>query len=78
MKLDIFKHALVPQHEVLPEKEVEELLKKINISKGQLPKILADDPAAKKLEAKRGDVIKITRKSRTAGTSVYYRVVVVA
>lgn len=77
MKLDIFKHALVPQHEVLSEKEVEELLKKINISKGQLPKIHADDPAAKKLEAKRGDVIKITRKSRTAGTSMYYRVVVV-
>lgn len=76
MKLDIFKHELVPRHEILSKEEEVKLLEKMNVSKGQLPKILITDPAAKKLGAKRGDIIKITRKSRTAGTSTFYRVVV--
>ncbi len=76
MKLDIFKHELVPRHEILPKKEAEALLKRVNVGKGQLPKILVTDPTVKKLEAERGDVIKVTRKSRTAGTSTFYRVVV--
>ncbi|MFQ5886088.1 MAG: DNA-directed RNA polymerase subunit H [Anaerolineae bacterium] len=76
MKLDIFKHELVPHHEILSKKEVAGLLKKMNVSKGQLPKILNTDPVVKKLDAERGDVIKIIRKSRTAGTSTFYRVVV--
>ncbi len=77
MKLEIFKHELVPHHEILPKKEVEELLKRVNVGKGQLPKILITDPTVKKLEAERGDVIKVIRKSPTAGTSTFYRVVVV-
>jgi DNA-directed RNA polymerase subunit H len=75
-RIDISKHELVPKHEVLSEEEVEEVLKRFNITKGQMPKILASDPMVKKIKAKPGDVIKITRKSKTAGTSIYYRVVV--
>ena len=74
--MDISKHVLVPKHEVLTEEEAEEVLKKYNITKSQLPKILISDPMVKKIGAKVGDIIKITRKSPTAGESIFYRVVV--
>ncbi|HHF55819.1 MAG TPA: DNA-directed RNA polymerase subunit H [Thermoplasmatales archaeon] len=73
--MDILKHKLVPHHEILKEEEVEKLLKTYGIKKEQLPKILIDDPVAKAINAKEGDVIKIVRKSPTAGISVAYRVV---
>jgi len=76
LKVDISKHILVPKHEILSEEEVKKLLEKYNITKSQLPKILASDPMVKKIGAKVGDVIKITRKSPTAGESIFYRVVV--
>ncbi len=76
MGINIFEHELVPEHEILTDKQAEKLLEKHNISKGQLPKILLTDPVIKKIKAKPGDVIKITRKSPTAGRSVVYKVVV--
>jgi DNA-directed RNA polymerase subunit H len=77
-EFDITKHALVPKHELLDEKGREEVLKKFGISLRQLPRMLETDPMAKILAAKPGDVIKITRKSETAGETVYYRVVIKA
>lgn len=74
-KNDIFKNELVPKHEILSEELKAELLKTLNIASTQLPKILANDPAAKSIGAKRGDVIKISRKSQTAGEYNYYRLV---
>ncbi|MBC7128858.1 MAG: DNA-directed RNA polymerase subunit H [Thermoplasmatales archaeon] len=74
--MDILKHVLVPQHEVLKEEEVEKLLKAYNISKESLPRIIVDDPVVKAIGAKEGDVIKIIRNSPTAGKSVVYRLVV--
>jgi len=73
---DITKHELVPKHELLSEKETKDILKELNIVKGQLPKILVTDPVVKKLKADAGVVMRITRNSRTAGTSIFYRVVV--
>lgn len=70
------KHGLVPKHEILSEEELQYLLKRYNITKGQLPKILITDPVVKKIKAKVGDVLKITRESKTAGKTVVYRVVV--
>mgnify|MGYP000244581382 CR=1 FL=1 len=75
MKIDILKHKLVPHHEILKEEEVEKLLKTYGVKKEQLPKMLIDDPVAKAINAKEGDVIKIIRKSPTAGVSIAYRVV---
>jgi len=74
-RIDILKHELVPRHEILTAAEKKELLEKMNISEKQLPKILDSDPVIKKIEAKVGDVIKITRKSPTSGETVYYRLV---
>ncbi len=70
------KHRFVPKHEILSEEEKKAVLERYNISLRQLPKILAKDVVIKAINAKVGDVIKITRKSPTAKQSVYYRVVV--
>ena len=75
-EIDITKHNLVPKHKLLNDKEKDELLKHYSISLKQLPRILLSDPMVKILNAKIGDVIKIMRKSQTAGEAVYYRVVI--
>ncbi len=69
-------HILVPIHTKISEKEKAELLKKYNIKLKDLPKIQITDPAIQHLDVKEGDVIKISRKSRTSGESFYYRGVV--
>ncbi len=74
--VDITKHSLVPKHELLDENEKELLLKQYAITLKQLPRILAADPMVKILNAKVGDVVKVTRKSPTAGQAIYYRVVI--
>lgn len=70
------ENILVPKHEVLSGKDTERLLEFYNVTRGELPKIRKDDPALKGLGAKVGDIIKITRKSPSAGTAFYYRVVI--
>ncbi|HTY43704.1 MAG TPA: DNA-directed RNA polymerase subunit RpoH/Rpb5 C-terminal domain-containing protein [Patescibacteria group bacterium] len=67
-------HILQPKHTKLNEKEVQELLERLNIAKVQLPKILSSDPSLPEGCAI-GDVIKIDRKE---GEKVYpyFRVVV--
>lgn len=72
---DVTKHELIPKHEILPKEEKKKLLKDLNISERQLPKIKKSDPVIKEIEAEVGDVIKITRKSSVAGKSIYYRIV---
>jgi DNA-directed RNA polymerase subunit H len=74
--VDISLHELVPKHEILTKLEKKELLERIVADDKQLPKILISDPALEKMETKVGDVIRITRKSQTAGFSTYYRIVV--
>ena len=76
-KIDILKHELVPVHIVLSEEEKKEVMKKYKVENlKQFPRILTSDPVVKALGAKPGDLIKIIRKSGTAGESIYYRVVV--
>jgi len=75
-KFSIFRHVLVPKHRILTEKEKQKLLKKYGITLKQLPRIGVRDPATMAINARRGDVIEMTRKSPTAGETKYYRVVV--
>ena len=63
-------HILQSKHIKLSEKEAEEFIKKTNISKAQLPKILSTDAGLPE-GCNVGDLIKIERK-----TGVYHRVVV--
>ena len=69
-------HILVPKHEIMTIKDAEEVLKTYNCRTTDLPLIFASDPAIVGLGVKPGDMIKITRKSATAGESFYYRYVV--
>ena len=69
-------HILVPKHEIMTKKDAEEVLKTYNCRTTDLPLIFANDPAIIGLGVKPGDMIRITRKSATAGESFYYRYVV--
>jgi len=73
---DIFEHALVPLHEILSEKDKSQLLSQYRVQPYQIPQIKSGDPAVKAIGAKPGDVLKITRKSTTAGEHITYRYVV--
>ncbi|MGZ4856902.1 MAG: DNA-directed RNA polymerase subunit H [Methanobacteriaceae archaeon] len=75
VKKDILKHELVPDHVVLSKSDVKKIIKNLDIHPEQLPKIKSDDPVVKAIEAKPGDILKITRKSQTAGKFITYRLV---
>jgi DNA-directed RNA polymerase subunit H len=66
----------VPRHEILSKEEKRLLLERLSVHEDRLPIILDSDPVIKKIEAKPGDVIRITRESQTAGQAAYYRLVV--
>ncbi|MEK6875477.1 MAG: DNA-directed RNA polymerase subunit RpoH/Rpb5 C-terminal domain-containing protein [Nanoarchaeota archaeon] len=67
-------HILQPKHSKTSEKEVHEILVKLNVSKSQLPKILLTDPALPE-GCNVGDIIKVERKEDSK-VFFYYRVVV--
>lgn len=69
-------HIYVPKHEIMPKAEAQDVLSRFNCQPTELPLIFVNDPAIVGLGVKPGDMIKITRKSSTAGESVYYRYVV--
>ena len=68
-------HILQPKHSKLNKEESEELLKKLNVSKAQLPRILLND-AALPDGCVVGDIIKIERKDKDGKVNIYFRVVV--
>ncbi len=76
--IDLLQHNLVPKHEILSEEDKEKLLDELKIDIDQLPKVRRTDPIIKLLNGKAGDVVRIQRRSPTAGTSTYYRLVVAA
>ena len=69
-------HVYVPRHAIMTIKESEQVLKDFNCMPTELPLIFVNDPAILGLGVKPGDMIRITRKSPTAGESIYYRYVV--
>ncbi len=73
---DIFEQALVPRHEILTEKEKTELLERYKVKPFQMPQIGSTDPAVKAIGAKPGDVLRVIRRSSTAGEHIAYRYVV--
>jgi DNA-directed RNA polymerase subunit H len=75
-KLNVLDHAMVPDHIIMSEEEVSELLSLYNITTEQLPKIYNDDPAVKTIGAEVDNVIKVIRASHTAGRAEAFRLVI--
>jgi len=73
---DIFQHKLVPKQEILTEEEKTELLTKFKVQPYQLPQISSVDPTVKAIGARPGDVLRVIRRSPTAGEHIAYRYVV--
>jgi len=77
-RIIIGKHELIPKHSKITDKEKKQLIEKYCISLlKELPKIMKNDPGLQGLNAKVGDIIKITRHG-PIGESIYYRVVISA
>jgi DNA-directed RNA polymerase subunit H len=75
-KFAVKDHELVPEHVLLSPEESVAVLKAYGIEAPQLPKIHVNDPVAKEIEAKVGDIIKVIRRSYTAKRSIFYRLVI--
>ena len=73
--VDVSQHKLVPDHRLLEDDEIEEVLAEYDVKKVNLPKIKRTDPALPD-GAEPGDVIEITRDSRTTDSAVVYRLVI--
>ncbi|MEF8772907.1 DNA-directed RNA polymerase subunit H [Halodesulfurarchaeum sp.] len=73
--VDVSQHELVPEHRVLEDSDLEGLLEEYRIKRTDLPKIKTSDPALPEA-ATVGDVIQITRDSRTTDTATVYRLVI--
>ncbi|CCE88754.1 Piso0_001533 [Millerozyma farinosa CBS 7064] len=72
--VNITHHELVPKHIKLSKDEKKELLDRYRLKESQLPRIQRDDPVARYLGLKRGEVVKIIRRSETSGRYASYRI----
>jgi DNA-directed RNA polymerase subunit H len=75
-KFAVMDHELVPEHVLLSLEEGEAVLRTYGIEAPQLPKIHMNDPVAKEIGAKVGDIIRVIRRSPTARQSIFYRLVI--
>ena len=71
--VNITHHELVPKHIVLSEAEKNALLARYRLRQEQLPRIQVADPVARYLGLRRYQVVKIIRRSETAGRYATYR-----
>ncbi|MBE0523232.1 MAG: DNA-directed RNA polymerase subunit H [Methanosarcinales archaeon] len=72
----LLNHQIVPEHILLSDNDANLVLKKYDIEKEQLPKIKITDPVIKEINAQVGEIVKIIRKSQTAGEAEFYRLVI--
>jgi DNA-directed RNA polymerase subunit H len=73
--VDVTDHELVPEHSLLDDEVLEGVLDEYDIDRTDLPKIKRRDPALPD-GAEPGDVVKVTRDSRTTDRAIVYRLVV--
>ena len=73
--VDVSQHDLVPEHTVVSESEIDDVLAEYDIDRTDLPKIKRAD-AALPDDAEVGDVVEVVRDSRTTDRAVVYRLVI--
>ena len=75
LQFNILNHTLVPEHRMMNAVETAEVMKKYNITELTVfPDISRFDPVAKIIGLRPGRVCEITRPSKSAIQSKYYRV----
>ena len=79
---NVLKHTMVPRHELLTDDEADKVLKRLKITRDQLPKIKDSDAAIRTLKAAMNrdipekSVVRIIRDSQTSETAEVYRLVI--
>jgi len=77
LQFNILDHDLVPPHTILTNTEVNNIMKRYNITdKIQFPDISRFDPVARVIGLRPGQVCKIIRPSKTSIEAFYYRICV--
>jgi DNA-directed RNA polymerase subunit H (RpoH/RPB5) len=77
LQFNILNHSLVPQHKIISENHVKQIMVKYNITdKIQFPDISRFDPVARAIGLRPGQVCHIIRPSKTAIETNYYRICV--
>ena len=76
LQYNITEHNLVPPHRLLEPAEQEEVLKRMQVTPAQLPKIFTSDPVVKWYGARVGQVMEITRPSPDGHFYKAHRVVI--
>lgn len=75
LQFNVSHHELVPRHDpIRDESEIEDILKLYSLkTRTQLPLIYSTDPMARYLALRPGQLVRITRRSPSAGVHVLYR-----
>ncbi|HUT28122.1 MAG TPA: DNA-directed RNA polymerase subunit H [Methanomassiliicoccales archaeon] len=79
---NVLSHKMVPVHELLSDEEVDKVLKRLKVTRDQLPKIKENDACIKMLEKAMGrsiperSIVRIVRDSETAEIAEIYRLVI--
>jgi DNA-directed RNA polymerase subunit H len=77
LQYNILDHTLVPEHVIINDSEIDEVMKTYNIvNKTEFPDISRFDPVARVIGLRPGNICKITRPSKTAIKTNYYRICV--
>lgn len=77
LQFNILEHVLVPEHNIIDKKELDEMMFKYKLKNiSLLPEISRFDPVAVSIGMRPGDVCIINRPSKTSINAIYYRLCV--
>jgi len=75
LQFNILNHILVPEHIIMKDTEVNDVMKRYNITdSNQFPDISRFDPVSRAIGLRPGQVCHIIRPSETSVTTDYYRI----